>query len=152
VAGLEQTRGSATRIARLADGQHGVVARRQLLAIGLSDDVIEVQLRQGTRADSTLEERFLAFIDFHRLLRPNLNVWITLPDRRYKADCLWPDRRQIVELDSWQTHGTHSAFHSDRSRNRRLEAAGYRVTLVTSRHRDREPAVLAGDLRALLTN
>lgn len=45
--GLEQIRGSATQIAALAERQHGVVARRQLLALGVSEDSIEVRLRQG---------------------------------------------------------------------------------------------------------
>jgi very-short-patch-repair endonuclease len=102
------------------------------------------------QADGTMEECFLAFLDAHRLLRPNLNVWLEVNGHRYKVDCLWPAQRQIVELDSWQAHGTHSAFHADRSRNRRLEAAGYRVTLVTWHHLEHEASELAADLRALL--
>lgn len=42
---LEQTRD--VRIANLADSQHGVVARRQLFALGLGKEAIEVRLRSG---------------------------------------------------------------------------------------------------------
>jgi very-short-patch-repair endonuclease len=122
-------------------GQRGSRAARTALA----------SLGKGSgEADGTLEECFLAFLDAHRLLRPNLNVWLEVGGHRYKVDCLWPAQRQIVELDSWQAHGTHSAFHADRSRNRRLEAAGYRVTNLTWHHLEHEASELAADLRALL--
>lgn len=42
-----QTRPLDGRIARLAERQHGVVARRQLLALGASRQAIEVRLRKG---------------------------------------------------------------------------------------------------------
>jgi hypothetical protein len=102
------------------------------------------------RSHEGLEECFLAFLDANHLPRPHLNPWLEVVGHRYKVDCLWPDKRQIVELDSWQAHGTHSAFHADRSRNRRLEAAGYRVTNVTWHHLEHEASELAADLRALL--
>ncbi len=44
---LEQTRAFDERIAELAEGQHGVVARRQLLAVGLGREAIAVRLRMG---------------------------------------------------------------------------------------------------------
>lgn len=44
---MEQTRALDERIAELAEGQHGVVARRQLLASGVGEEAIEVRLRAG---------------------------------------------------------------------------------------------------------
>jgi predicted transcriptional regulator of viral defense system/very-short-patch-repair endonuclease len=44
---LEQTRAFDKRIAELAERQHGVVARRQLLVLGLGREAIEVRLRAG---------------------------------------------------------------------------------------------------------
>jgi predicted transcriptional regulator of viral defense system len=44
---LEQTRAFDKRIAEVAGGQYGVVARRQLLALGLGREAIEVRLRAG---------------------------------------------------------------------------------------------------------
>ncbi len=99
---------------------------------------------------SRLEERFLVFLDAYRLPRPNLNVDLEVQGHRYKVDCLWPDQRLIVELDSWEAHGTRSAFQSDKSRDRRLLRAGYRTTRVTRHQLEHEATGLAADLRALL--
>jgi len=101
-------------------------------------------------SEEGLEEQFLAFLDAHRLPRPHLNPWLEVQGHRYRVDCLWPEAKQIVELDSWQAHGTRSAFQSDRTRARQLEAAGYRVTHVTRRQLEHEASALALDLSALL--
>jgi very-short-patch-repair endonuclease len=98
-----------------------------------------------------LEARFLAFLDRHRLSRPRLNAWIALGSHRYQVDCLWPEQRVIVELDGYETHGTWSSFQSDRDRDRRLLAAGYRGPRVTWHHLNEIPEEIAADLRALLT-
>jgi very-short-patch-repair endonuclease len=103
------------------------------------------------RKRSPLEERFSPFLRRYRLPLPRYNDWIQVGAKRYQVDCHWPDLRQIVELDGWQAHGTKSAFHDDRARDRRLEVAGYSVTHITWSHLDVEPAAVAADLRALLT-
>ena len=97
-----------------------------------------------------LEERFLAFIDRYELPRPDFNAWLEVQGRRYRVDCLWPAQRLIAELDSWQAHGTRSAFRSDKARDRRLLRAGYSTTRITWSQLDDEPAAIAQDLRALL--
>ncbi len=40
------------------------------------------------RSRSWLEERFLPFLDQHRLPRPNRNVWIEVEGRSVQVDCL----------------------------------------------------------------
>jgi Transcriptional regulator, AbiEi antitoxin len=45
--GLEQTRALDGSIAELAEAQYGVVGRRQLLALGVGEEAIEVRLRAG---------------------------------------------------------------------------------------------------------
>ena len=102
------------------------------------------------RIDSTLEERFLPFLDRHRLPRPSFNAWLEVDGKRHRVDCLWPDPRQIVELDGWGGHGTRAAFRDDRARDRRLRAAGYGVTRITWSQLDDEPGAVAADLRRLL--
>jgi very-short-patch-repair endonuclease len=102
------------------------------------------------RKRSPLEERFTPFLRRHRLPLPRYNDWIQAGAKRYQVDCHWPHLRQIVELDGWQGHGTKSAFHDDRARDRRLEVAGYAVTHITWNQLDDEPEALAADLRALL--
>ena len=99
---------------------------------------------------SRLEDRFLPFLDRHDMPRPHLNVWIEARGRRFKVDCFWPASRQIVELDGWEGHGTRSAFHDDRARDRRLRVAGYGVTRIPWSALDDEPSAVAADLRTLL--
>lgn len=98
-----------------------------------------------------LEERFLAFLDEYELPRPELNAWLEARGHRYKVDCLWRPQRLIAELDSWQAHGTRSAFRTDKSRDRRLLLAGYVTTRIADSHLTHEPDALADDLRRLLS-
>lgn len=109
--------------------------------------------RRGESSGHTrgaLEDRFLAFLDRYDLPRPQLNAWLEVGGTGYEVDCLWPDQRHIVELDGWQAHGTRSAFRQDRTRDRRLQAAGYATTrLIWSQLTD-EPAAIARDLRQSL--
>jgi very-short-patch-repair endonuclease len=104
------------------------------------------------RSRSDMEERFIRFIDHHGLPRPNLNAWLTIGPDRFQADCLWPAQRLIAELDSWSAHGTRSAFRSDKTRDRKLLAAGYATTRIAWSHLDDEPDAVATDLRTLLTS
>jgi very-short-patch-repair endonuclease len=99
---------------------------------------------------SRFEERFDPFLCRHDLPRPRYNQWIVAGDKRFQVDCLWPEQRQLVELDGWQGHKTRTAFREDRARDRRLRVAGYGVTRLTWNQLDDEPESVASDLRALL--
>lgn len=102
------------------------------------------------RARSPLEERFIPFLRRHGLPRPRLNHWIIVGERRFQVDCHWPGTGQVVELDSWEAHGTRSAFREDRARDRVLAVAGYAVTRISWAQLDDEPEAVARDLRMLL--
>jgi len=104
------------------------------------------------RQRSWLEERFLPFLDRHRLPRPHLNVWIEAKGRRFEVDCLWPETKAIVELDGFAGHGTRTAFKEDRARDRRLRVAGYGVTRIAPEQLEDEAEEVAADLRALIEN
>ena len=99
---------------------------------------------------SRLEEKFLVFLRAYDLPIPRLNEWIDLGARRYRVDCRWPGTEEVVELDSWEAHGTRRAFRDDRERDRRLRAAGYGLTRITWAQLEDEPVAIAADLRALL--
>lgn len=99
---------------------------------------------------STMEERFIRFLDRHRLPRPNLNVWLRIGPDRFQVDCLWPAQHLIAELDSWSAHGTRSAFREDKARDRKLLAAGYSTTRIAWSHLDDEPESIAADFHELL--
>jgi very-short-patch-repair endonuclease len=109
-----------------------------------------IEVLPAGRTRSPLEERFLPFLLRHRLPRPRLNAWIFTGKKRFQVDCHWPGTRQIVELDSWQAHGTRTAFRDDRTRDRVLRAAGYEVTRISWAQLDDEPEAIASDLRCLL--
>lgn len=101
-------------------------------------------------ARSPLEERFLPFLRHYGLPRPRLNHWILVGERRFQVDCHWPGTGHVVELDSWEAHGTRSAFREDRIRDRVLAVAGYAVTRISWAQLDDEPEAVARDLRTLL--
>lgn len=102
------------------------------------------------RVRSPLETKFLPFLRRYRLPRPRLNDWIVAGERRFQVDCHWAGTGQIVELDSWQAHGTRTAHREDRARDRVLRASGYEVTRITWAQLDDEPREIAADLRRLL--
>jgi hypothetical protein len=104
----------------------------------------------GGRLRSPLEELFLPFLDRHALPRPRINALVEAGDKRYEVDCLWEDRALIVELDGFEFHGRRRAFEDDRERDRRLTAAGYRVTRITQRQLLGRQDALAADLHHLL--
>ena len=51
----------------------------------------------------------------------------------------WPDVGFAVELDTYETHGSHEAFESDRLRQENLKLAGIEMIRVTGHRLDREP-------------
>lgn len=95
---------------------------------------------------SELEERFQDFLIRAGLPLPQTNVIV----EGYEVDCVWPEQRLIVELDGHATHSTTHAFELDRARDRRLEAAGWRVIRITWRQLENEPDLVEADLRRLL--
>jgi len=101
------------------------------------------------RTRSKLEARFAALLSRTDLPQPGLNVPLELGGRKIEADCLWRQHRLIVELDGGEAHRTRVAFETDRERDRRLQAASWRVIRVTWRQLE-HPAALLADLRRLL--
>jgi very-short-patch-repair endonuclease len=120
-------------------GQRGVQAmRRTLINLGEAPGL--------QRSD--LEARFLRFLRKHNLPMPELNVEMEISGRRIEADCLWHEKKLIVELDGRDAHDSTPAFESDRARDLALLVAGFRVARVTSLRL--RAGGLATELRALL--
>jgi very-short-patch-repair endonuclease len=95
---------------------------------------------------SELEERFQDFLVRAGLPLPQTNVVI----EGYEVDCVWREQRLIVELDGHASHSPTHAFELDRARDRRLEAAGWRVIRITWRQLEQEAELVEADLRRLL--
>jgi very-short-patch-repair endonuclease len=101
------------------------------------------------RTRSKLEVRFAGLLARAELPKPELNALLDVDGFKVEADCLWREQHVIVELDGGRSHRTRAAFESDRERDRRLQAAGWRVIRVTWRQLD-EPAALLVDLSHIL--
>ncbi|MGI8633568.1 MAG: type IV toxin-antitoxin system AbiEi family antitoxin domain-containing protein [Solirubrobacterales bacterium] len=99
---------------------------------------------------SELEDRFLSLLAVAGLPPPRVNGSVRAGGRVFEVDCAWADRGLIVELDGHAWHGGRDAFESDRSRDRVLARAGWRVVRVTWRHLRDEPESVLSDLRMLL--
>jgi very-short-patch-repair endonuclease len=91
-----------------------------------------------------LEARFVLFLNDRRFPRPQTNVLI----EGHEVDAVWPDKRLIVELDSYTFHATRQAFEDDRRKDRHLVTAGWTVVRVTWRDLD-DPEALERELRTL---
>lgn len=96
------------------------------------------------------EEDFVALLDAHRLPRPQFNADVVVRGRHFNVDCLWRERRLIVELDGRAVHGTVRAFEEDRERDRLLLADGWRVMRLTWRQARDDGLAIAEDLRTAL--
>jgi very-short-patch-repair endonuclease len=108
--------------------------------------MIEEAQRGLPRVRSELEERFQAFLLNAGLPLPQTNVVI----EGFEVDCVWPEHRLIVELDSRGFHDTGAAFEADRARDRRLAAAGWHVVRITWRQLQDTPSAVEADLRRLM--
>jgi very-short-patch-repair endonuclease len=121
--------------------RRGVRTIRKLLEAGAIGHTL-------TRSD--LEDRFLQIVDAADLPRPRINTPITLNGDTIEPDCTWPHHHLIVELDGYAGHGTRHAFEKDRARDRRLQAAGWRVVRITWRQLHDDPDAIADEIRAML--
>jgi very-short-patch-repair endonuclease len=101
----------------------------------------------GGRLRSDLEEQFITFLDAKKIPRPRMNFWLSVDDDRFQVDCFWPEARLVAELDGFRSHRTRRAFGSDRRRDRKLGAAGYRVIRITEGQIRDEADALARDLQ-----
>jgi hypothetical protein len=95
---------------------------------------------------SALEHRFVGFCRRAGLPTPAVNVQIA----GLEVDCVWPDRRLVVELDGYAFHRGRDAFERDRQRDANLALAGYTVLRLTDRRLRDEPQTVAGEIRSLL--
>jgi very-short-patch-repair endonuclease len=101
-------------------------------------------------ARSELERRFLALCRRGSLPSPAVNAWISVIGEEMQVDFVWRESRLIVETDGFGTHGTRQAFGRDRSRDRLLNLAGWRVVRFTWDEVAGEPEKVIGQVRALL--
>jgi len=68
----------------------------------------------------------------------------------YELDAYWPAQRFAVELDTYDHHGTPTAFEADRLRQESLKLTGIEMIRITGTRMEREPTAVMRRLRRLL--
>jgi very-short-patch-repair endonuclease len=101
---------------------------------------------QAALTRSKAERLLLGLIRAAELPEPLANASVC----GHMVDLLWPEQRLVVEFDGWDTHGRRDSFESDRRRDQRLAAAGYRVIRITWRQLEHEPYAVIARLAAAL--
>jgi hypothetical protein len=84
---------------------------------------------------SGLERQFLRLVKEAELPPPSMNFVVA----GFELDAYWERERFVVELDVYETHGTHDAFERDRLRQDDLLLIGVEMIRVTGPRLRREP-------------
>ncbi|HEY5332165.1 MAG TPA: DUF559 domain-containing protein [Solirubrobacterales bacterium] len=98
------------------------------------------------RSRSDLELLFLGLCDDHDLPRPKVNVRV----HGRLVDFFWPDRRLVVETDSWDYHRGSVSFEDDHDRDLELHVRGFTTRRYTGDQLEAAPDAVAADLREAL--
>ena len=99
------------------------------------------------RTRSDLERDFLWLCRRHGIPAPEVNVRV----RRWSVDFLWPERRLVVETDSYRYHRGERPSRMTVSSTLGLRALGYDVLRLTGRQIAADAAPLVSLLRAELS-
>ncbi len=78
---------------------------------------------------------------------PSVNYY----EGKHELDLYWADRRFAVELDCWETHGTHQAWERDHLRDEELALAGIQVVRVSEERFLEAPRDVAHNVATLLS-
>ncbi len=98
-------------------------------------DVLAIYGDEPAVLRSDLERRFLALARDAELPNPAMNYGVG----GMELDAFWKREQFAVELDVYETHGTHVAFERDRIRADDLLALGVEMIRVTGPRLSREP-------------
>jgi very-short-patch-repair endonuclease len=128
------------RVCALAGRRSGIVALRRLIA----------DTKEPIMTRSPLEDSFAEFCREHLADLPTPLTNVSILD--HEVDAYWPSHRLVVEMDSWEFHGGRTAFESDRKRDTKMQAAGYRVLRLTHRRLHEEPDIVAAEFRSILAS
>ena len=101
---------------------------------------------------SELEERFLGVCRAGRLPAPHLQPYVDPRDGGppLRPDFVWWAPKVAVETDGRRTHLTATAFETDRLRDQRLLADGWRVMRVTWRQLTDDPHRITAAIARML--
>jgi len=95
---------------------------------------------------SGIEKRFLELAKEAGLPVPSMNFNVA----GFELDAYWEPEQFAVELDVYETHGSHAAFERDRLRQEDLLLIGVGMTRVTGPRLKREPGEVMRRVAVLL--
>ena len=115
-------------------------------------NVLETHYLGRTPTVNENEEALLAITRELGIPDPDTNAFVILDDGGppIKADFVWWEQRVIVEADSKKWHTSAQRLESDRVRDQRLMAAGWRVIRTTWKQMTQRPHELRPLLLKLL--
>ena len=134
----------------IADLRRGEASGAELRAAIRQVEVLGLQTGLPPRTATTrseLEDMFLALCRQHSLPAPRVNATVA----GLEVDFHWPGHDLVVETDGYRYHRGAAAFESDRDRDLRLRAAGYKPLRVTHRQVAGDGPRIAGLIRRELT-
>jgi very-short-patch-repair endonuclease len=101
---------------------------------------------EGDQTRSRTEREFVQWLKDRHIPVPLLNE----PFGPYTLDCIWRAQRLVLEIDTFDTHGTAHSFETDRRRDAYTAARGLRTIRVTPQRWRNDSDRLARDIvRAL---
>ena len=68
-----------------------------------------------------------------------------------RVDFAYPEERVAIEVDGFRYHGDRRAFDDDRARGNEIQALGWRILRITSKHLEENPAAITRYVRRALT-
>jgi very-short-patch-repair endonuclease len=89
--------------------------------------LVETRHPEIVRTRSDLEAEFMGFCRKHDLGKPEVNSMVA----GFEVDVYWPERRLVVELDSYRFHRGRMHFERDLRRDYELKCQGYAVVRLT---------------------
>jgi very-short-patch-repair endonuclease len=101
---------------------------------------------EGDQTRSEVEKEFVRWLKDRGIPVPLLNE----PLGPFTVDGLWREASLIVEIDTFDTHGTRHSFEQDRRRDAYTAARGLRTIRVTPKRWRHDGDRLAGDLTRAL--
>ncbi len=95
--------------------------------------ILEARLPGFDPGDSDPEPKLVRWLVEAGLPRPKQQHRVRVGNRTYKLDLSYPSHKIAIEYDSWEFHGTRTAFDADPVRDMDLEDEDWRVLHFTSK-------------------
>ncbi len=112
--------------------------------------LVDTRLADGL-TESPLESDMLNLLKDRDMPMPKLQYEVWQWERFIaRLDFAYPEQRVAIEVDGFRYHDGRQAFDADRARSNEIQAMGWLVLRITSKHLEEDPdGVVAWVRRAL---